>query len=185
MSTRKLHRLQPSLLSPVSRYSKPCSMAFLPNNSPRLLLRRLNARPSQHLSKNPRRRKTSASSETTSSQLNPPKPPKPLKPENSKSIPEQAVSNRVPLLQRLGPVTRAVNAYDDVQKRRPLATQLCASLCVYFCGDMLAQYIDGESYDPLRTLRHLTIGAGAAIPGYTWYIYATRPPQPVTKGTSS
>ena len=147
-------------------------MAFLPYNSPRLLLRRLSARPPQHLSKNPQRRKTSASSESTPNQLKHPKPSKPLESENTKVVSEQvaasAVSNNLPLLQRLGPVTRAVNAYDDIQKRRPLATQLCASLCVYFCGDMLAQYIDGEGHDPLRTLRHLTIGAGAAIPGYTW-----------------
>ena len=142
-------------------------MANFLHSSPRVLLRRINARPSQHFSKNPHRRKTSASSENNPNQAKPPKP------EDTKAITEplaaQAVSVKLPLLQRLGPLSRAANAYDDIQKRRPWATQLCASLCVYFCGDMLAQYIDGERYDPLRTLRHLTIGAGASVPGYTWY----------------
>lgn len=142
-------------------------MALLSHSSPRLLLRRINARPRPNLSSNPQRRKTSASSEHNPNQ------PKPSKPGETKIDSDQLATrectDRLPLLQRLGPITRAANAYDDIQKRRPWATQLGASLCVYFCGDMLAQYIDGKNYNPSRTLRHLTIGAGASVPGYAWY----------------
>ncbi len=152
----------------LGRYTnlQAASMAFLPHSSPRIWPRRINARLIQRLFENPQRRKTSVSSDYD------PKHTKPPKPADTKIVSEQATAaqtpDKLPLLQRLGPFTRAANAYDDIQKRRPWATQLGASLCVYFCGDMLAQYIDGEGYDPSRTLRHLTIGAGASIPGYTW-----------------
>lgn len=144
-------------------------MTCLLHNTQRALLRRVQARP---LPRNPHRRKTSASVEPKSKQNEPLMPLEIQKP--SKVVDAQAKSTKLPLSQRLGPLTKAVNAYDNAQKRRPWATQLGASLFVYFCGDMLAQYIDGESYDPSRTLRHLTIGAGAAIPGYTWYGQSNR-----------
>lgn len=58
---------------------------------------------------------------------------------------------------------------------------------VYFCGDLAAQlFFSGDAqeekekedqgenstaaYDPLRTLRHLTVGAVAAIPVYRWCV---------------
>lgn len=85
-----------------------------------------------------------------------------------------------------------------VQKRRPYATQVVSSIVIYLCGDMSAQLLfpsdspaqksqaasegkpvdsaeDGElkaassgGYDPLRTMRHLTVGVGSAIPTYNW-----------------
>ena len=72
------------------------------------------------------------------------------------------------LTRSLAPLNAAANAYSRIQDRRPWTTQLCASSVVYLCGDLLAQYIDGEKYNPWRTARHLTIGAGFAIPGYSW-----------------
>ena len=75
----------------------------------------------------------------------------------------------LPLWQRLGPVSGAINAYGRTQRKRPWATQLGTSLVIYFCGDMAAQSIGGEDYDPWRTARHLTIGFISSIPAYSWY----------------
>ena len=71
--------------------------------------------------------------------------------------------------QRLGPVTDAVRWFHKTQQKRPYAVQVATSLTVYLVGDLLAQDIGGEQYDPGRTLRMLTIGAVASIPGYKWY----------------
>ena len=46
--------------------------------------------------------------------------------------------NNVPTLpfwQRLGPLTRAAQAYGRAQRKRPYTTQLCSSLVIYFCSD--------------------------------------------------
>lgn len=75
--------------------------------------------------------------------------------------------------QRLGPISHFIVWFDRTQARRPLITQLCTSLCVYLTGDLLAQNIGDEPYDSKRTLRHLTVGAVASIPGYHWYIFQT------------
>jgi hypothetical protein len=41
-------------------------------------------------------------------------------------------------------------------------------------GDGVAVQGDGGTvsagYDPLRTLRHLCVGAGSSIPSYNWYV---------------
>lgn len=130
-------------------------MAIHSPRSMRVLFGKINIHSPLGLPRSLLRRKSSAASKT----------PNELK--TDKALPPTNPA-KSPLLQRLGPLSIAVNAYDRVQKNRPWATQLCASIVVYLCGDQLAQYIDGERYDPLRTIRHLTIGAGAAIPGYTW-----------------
>ncbi|KAK5936949.1 hypothetical protein PMZ80_010887 [Knufia obscura] len=72
---------------------------------------------------------------------------------------------------RLGPVTDFFGWFHRTQQKRPLTVQLCTTTVVYFCGDMLAQEIGGEEYDGQRTLRMLTIGAVASIPGYKWFIF--------------
>lgn len=71
--------------------------------------------------------------------------------------------------QRLGPVTDFFSWFHQTQQKRPLMVQVCTSLIVYLCGDLLAQEIGGEKYDGTRTLRMLTIGAVVSIPGYKWY----------------
>lgn len=76
-----------------------------------------------------------------------------------------------PLYERLGPLSEVWAGYARAQRKRPWATQLGTSLVVYLCGDLTAQYIDGEEYNPFRTLRHLTIGGIISIPAYTWFIY--------------
>ncbi|KAL2042435.1 hypothetical protein N7G274_004927 [Stereocaulon virgatum] len=80
----------------------------------------------------------------------------------------------LPLWQRLGPVSDAFNAYGRTQKRRPWATQVGTSLIIYFCGDLAAQNIGDDDYNPWRTMRHLTIGAICSIPAYSWFMYLNR-----------
>lgn len=71
---------------------------------------------------------------------------------------------------RLGPVSDFFNWFHRAQLKRPYTVQVGTTLTTYLCGDLLAQDIGGEPYDPIRTLRMLTIGALASIPGYKWYV---------------
>jgi protein Mpv17 len=70
--------------------------------------------------------------------------------------------------QRLGPVSNFFRWFHRTQEKRPYTVQISTSLTVYLFGDLLAQDIGGENYDPRRTLRMLTIGAIASVPGYKW-----------------
>lgn len=70
--------------------------------------------------------------------------------------------------QRLGPVTSFFRWFHRTQQKRPYTVQISTSLTVYLFGDLLAQDIGGEQYDPKRTLRMLTIGTVASVPGYKW-----------------
>lgn len=82
------------------------------------------------------------------------------------------VANNVPTLpfwQRLGPLTRAAEAYARAQRARPYTTQLCSSLVIYLAADVSAQSISGTEYDPVRTGRALVIGAVVSIPSFKWY----------------
>ncbi|KXJ86213.1 hypothetical protein Micbo1qcDRAFT_168828 [Microdochium bolleyi] len=47
--------------------------------------------------------------------------------------------------QRLGPVTRAGEAYAAAQRRRPYVMQTAATLVIYFLGDVCAQYIGRDT----------------------------------------
>lgn len=76
-----------------------------------------------------------------------------------------------PFWRRLGPVTEAFKSYGTVQKKRPYATQVTTSIVIYLCGDLPAQIIGGEAYDPKRTVRNVMIGAICSIPAYSWYMY--------------
>ncbi|EXJ87991.1 hypothetical protein A1O1_04918 [Capronia coronata CBS 617.96] len=75
---------------------------------------------------------------------------------------------------RLGPVSTFFSWFHRMQLKRPYTVQLSTTLTTYLCGDLLAQDIGGEPYDPIRTLRMLIIGAGAAIPGYKWFLFLGR-----------
>lgn len=74
-----------------------------------------------------------------------------------------------PLWQRLGPLSNGFNAYVQAQQKRPYATQVASSLVIYLCGDLSAQKLGGEAYNPWRTLRNMTIGCISSIPSYRWY----------------
>jgi len=72
---------------------------------------------------------------------------------------------------RLGPVKDFFSWFSRMQRRRPFGTTLATSLTTYLIGDVLAQEIGGEPYDGIRTLRMLTIGGLASIPGYKWFLF--------------
>ncbi|KND86788.1 Protein SYM1 [Tolypocladium ophioglossoides CBS 100239] len=80
----------------------------------------------------------------------------------------------VPFWQRLGPVTRAVEAYGRSQRARPYATQVVGAFFIYLCADLGAQRIGGREYDAARTGRTLFIGLAAAIPYYRWFVFLSR-----------
>ncbi|KAK3616803.1 hypothetical protein LTR56_025706 [Elasticomyces elasticus] len=70
-------------------------------------------------------------------------------------------------------------AYGRVQRRRPWLTQLFTTATIFFLGDLSAQAVASQrfkskEYEPLRGLRALAIGAGLAIPGYTWFMFLGR-----------
>lgn len=80
---------------------------------------------------------------------------------------QNAVISR-PLWLRLGPLTRAAQAYGRSQKKRPYVTQTITSMFIFFFADLGAQSMNDDEYDPSRTVRNIIIGAGTAIPAYSW-----------------
>ena len=140
-------------------------MAPLTHQSARLIFKRSLQRP-HSTPATPKRQKATTNTERSSRNL--PQTSKPAS-EPIQAKVDSAPPFPLPLHQRLGPVSIAFNAYGRTQKRRPWATQICTSLVIYFCGDMAAQRIDGEAYNPARTARHLCIGAVASVPAYSWY----------------
>ncbi|CAG8960818.1 hypothetical protein HYFRA_00002355 [Hymenoscyphus fraxineus] len=87
------------------------------------------------------------------------------------SIPVPNTVATLPLWQRLGPLSRGFRAYGNSQRKRPYTTQFCSSLVIYFLGDLSAQNINGDEYDPKRTIRALFISAGSSIPSYKWFMF--------------
>ncbi|OTB00389.1 hypothetical protein M426DRAFT_324340 [Hypoxylon sp. CI-4A] len=75
---------------------------------------------------------------------------------------------------RLGPLTRAFQAYGRAQRRRPWTTQVASALVIYLAADLSAQRIGGREYAPERTGRNLIIGAVAAVPNFLWFIWLSR-----------
>lgn len=75
----------------------------------------------------------------------------------------------VPFWMRLGPLTRATQAYGRAQRKRPWVVQLCTSLTIFCLGDISAQRMSGKDYDPERTGRSLVIGGIISIPNFEWY----------------
>ncbi|KAH8127180.1 hypothetical protein LI328DRAFT_130923 [Trichoderma asperelloides] len=86
---------------------------------------------------------------------------------------QNAVISR-PLWQRLGPVTRAAQAYGRSQKKRPYVTQTITSMFIFFFADLGAQSMNDDDYDPSRTVRNIIIGAGTAIPAYSWFMFLAK-----------
>ncbi len=91
-------------------------------------------------------------------------------PRDEDPVPVPNTVATLPLWQRLGPLTRAAEAYARAQRRRPYVTQLCSTLVIYLCADISAQHISQKDYDAKRTGRSLAIGAIFAIPGYNWCV---------------
>lgn len=89
-------------------------------------------------------------------------------PANGTSVPVANTVANVPIWHRLGPLSRGFQAYGRSQRNHPLKTQFFSALVIFSLGDLSAQSINGDEYNPARTLRALIIGAGAAIPSYKW-----------------
>ncbi|KAF5230975.1 hypothetical protein FANTH_13589 [Fusarium anthophilum] len=86
-------------------------------------------------------------------------------------VPVPATVAPLPLWQRLGPLTTAVQAYARAQNKNPYKTQVATAVVIYIAGDLSAQYVSGNEYDPVRTLRNAVIGCVAAIPNYKWFMF--------------
>ncbi|KAK3989372.1 hypothetical protein QBC44DRAFT_241690 [Cladorrhinum sp. PSN332] len=86
-------------------------------------------------------------------------------------VPAPNVVPKVSIFLRLGPLTRAFQAYGRAQSKRPYITQVLTSLFIFTCGDLAAQSIGGKEYDPTRTARALVIGGTSSIPSFLWYVY--------------
>ena len=87
----------------------------------------------------------------------------------------------------LSPIVRAFRAYGRAQNCRPYTVQLLTSITIYILGDLNAQLLFGEKdkpYDPIRTLRMVTIGGILSAPSYRWFLFlsnlfSSRFPKPV------
>lgn len=86
-----------------------------------------------------------------------------------KTFPKSDNQKPLHLWQRLGPLTKAFNGYGRAQTTRPYLTQVVTSVVIYFCGDLGAQKIGEDAYDPWRAARNMVIGAVISIPAYNWY----------------
>lgn len=91
---------------------------------------------------------------------------------NGTSIPVPNTVATLPIWERLGPLSRAFQAYGRSQRKRPYTTQFVSSLVIYFLGDLSAQNINGDEYDSKRTVRALLISMGSSIPSYKWSVYS-------------
>ncbi|KAI8630652.1 hypothetical protein F5Y19DRAFT_52435 [Xylariaceae sp. FL1651] len=124
------------------------------------------------------------------------KPQKKPEPKIEDHIPVPNTVAPLPFWQRLGPLTRAGQAYARAQRARPWRTQVLTTLFIYLCADFGAQQmnpsvgsiVDGNAgeadvevsvskerkHDWARTARSLVIGGTAAIPGYLWFTFLSR-----------
>lgn len=92
------------------------------------------------------------------------------KPENPIPVPNTVPATDVPLWLRLGPLTRATQAYGRAQRKRPWVVQVCTSLTIFFLGDVSAQHMSGADYDVERTGRSMVIGGLISIPNFEWFV---------------
>jgi protein Mpv17 len=136
-------------------------MTILTFKAGRLVLRRTGHGKQQLLNSAKQRQKSSA---TTS----PPNGSSTIV--EAKTVPTPNSLSPLPLWQRLGPLSTIFAAYGKSQRTRPYTTQLCSSLVIYLCGDLAAQTIGDEDYNPLRTVRNMIIGGICSIPSYKWYL---------------
>lgn len=94
--------------------------------------------------------------------------PKTVDVTSNATIPTQNPPPVRPFWQRLGVVSRGISAYGRTQHKYPYRTQFVTSLIIYLLGDVSAQSISGEEYDPARSGRALVISAFSSIPSYKW-----------------
>ncbi|KAK4548863.1 hypothetical protein LTR36_008636 [Oleoguttula mirabilis] len=95
-------------------------------------------------------------------------------PNASTSASQQAPPQRTipgPAWAWIEPLVAPMRGYGNMQKRRPLLTQLESTLVIYFLGDLSAQTMQSAAfadapYEPARGLRALAIAATISIPSY-------------------
>ncbi|KAI1142025.1 hypothetical protein F5Y05DRAFT_212690 [Hypoxylon sp. FL0543] len=121
----------------------------------------------------PRRFQSSSSGPKPSKVVAEAAKPKPPPVENAVPVGSTPVPP-VSLWLRLGPLTRAGQAYARAQRRRPYVTQIASALVIYLAADVSAQRIGGKEYVPERTVRNLIIGAVAAVPNFLWFVWLSR-----------
>ncbi|KAI0888785.1 uncharacterized protein GGS22DRAFT_152349 [Annulohypoxylon maeteangense] len=103
--------------------------------------------------------------------------PKPSASETAKAPSSPAATpaqQPVSIWLRLGPLTRAGQAYARSQRNRPWATQIASALAIYFAADISAQRISGKEYVPERTVRNMVIGAVSAVPCFIWFVWLSK-----------
>ena len=110
------------------------------------------------------RRQTSTNSTTK---------PKAVDVTSNTTLPTQNVPPAVPLWQRFGVLSKGIALYGRSQQKNPYRTQFATSLVIYFLGDLSAQNLSGEKYDPVRMGRALVISAFSSIPSYKWLVLLT------------
>ena len=135
-------------------------MGILFHTAPRLFIRRSTPYRSQWSSLIRKQHKAS-SAENISSQRS-------LKEEDKPAPLVAKISPRRSIWQHVSPRVIA-KSYARAQEKRPYTTQICSTITIWCCGDLLAQRIEGEGYNPWKTLRNIVIGCSAAIPNYKWY----------------
>ncbi|KAI1208461.1 uncharacterized protein F4807DRAFT_152547 [Annulohypoxylon truncatum] len=114
----------------------------------------------------PRRFQSSSSSSSSG-----PKPSASVSEAAKSSSPAAATAQPVSIWLRLGPLTRAGQAYARSQRNRPWATQVASALAIYLAADVSAQRISGKEYKPERTVRNMVIGAVSAVPCFLWFVW--------------
>lgn len=166
-----------------------------PRSQPQVLRR---ARPQRRYKSNPAEKKPAEHEFPSQSQYHHSSSPSP-RPDTTPAVATAAGAPATPVRSRglrdvikASPLGKFGRWYARVQERKPYTTQFWSSIVIYLCGDLSAQMLfpsevpapksestdgnagEGETvsagYDPLRTLRHLCVGAGSSIPSYNWYV---------------
>ncbi|KAE8363543.1 hypothetical protein BDV27DRAFT_165419 [Aspergillus caelatus] len=72
------------------------------------------------------------------------------------------------------PALALLDWYSHSQSRRPYLTQLCLTPLIYCIGDLSAQMIGDDDFDPRRSFRSIVIGLVIAIPSREWFLFLGR-----------
>lgn len=74
----------------------------------------------------------------------------------------------------LRPAVRFFKWYRHHERHSPHTTQLWITPLIYLAGDLSAQLITGDDYDPARALRAVLVGTVVAVPSYRWLMLLSR-----------
>ncbi|KAI1386051.1 uncharacterized protein F4822DRAFT_408823 [Hypoxylon trugodes] len=145
-----------------------------PSTPSSMILRTVFRRHIEHLriSRIPRRFQSQSTTTTTTSV---PKPNEAAKPPAVDPVPVGGTPAAAPgFWSRLGPLTKAGQAYARAQKNRPWTTQIVSALVIYLAADISAQSIGGKEYVPERTARNLVVGGVSAVPNFMWFVWLSK-----------